>query len=217
MKTVSPSYFKFYTDISGVPNKIDRNTGKIQDVVLAMTSISKRSIKRILSDMEKRFPRYWDKKGHQLQKKELEIIINYLNRNNVIMLTINFETKDWIKYRTMYPQETHLGEKVMSILYFFILKYLAKPMFMYESVCDNDTNFGIHQSIVICKRLLNMHGFDFDITLGHRDINPELRLPDWVAQARRKIPLKNFEKYEKFFILKNKLYKPYRNIVFKSD
>jgi len=216
MRSTLPSYFKFYADISGIPNTVNKKTGDIQDVVLAMTSVSKRSIKPLLFDIEKRYPRYWNRKGHQLESKELEIIVNYLNKNDILMFTINFDKKDWAKYRKLYPNETDLGPKVMGILYYFILKYFAKKKFMYEAVCCHDTMFDVHQSIVLCKRLLRKIDMDFDITVGYRDINPELRLPDWIAQARRKIPIENLERYDNFYILKNRLYKKYRDFLFKS-
>jgi len=211
----SSSYFKFYTDNSGVPYTKDI-TGDYQKLVIGFASVSKNHIKSLINSIEQKYPRYWNKKGSQLDSKELEIIINYLDKNHVMMLTIMFEHKDWDKYRQMYPDETNLGEKVMAILYFFILKNLAKKKFMHEAVLCHDTNFGIVQSIVECKRLLNMNHYDFDITVGHRKINPELRLPDWIAQARRKIPEYKLKKYKNFIILKNKLPKLYRLLIFKS-
>ena len=216
MANTSPSFFKFYADISGIPNRIDHSTGDLQTTVIGMVSVSKRSIKAILDELKTIYPDYWDKKGHQLNAKKLEDIVRFFNQRNVKMVTIQFEKEDWGKYRSMYPHETGLGEKVMAILYFYVLKHLAFRSFSYEAVLDNDTMFSIHQCILICNRLLKKQNFDFEIFLGHRDINAELRLPDWIAQARRKIPESNLNKYGNFIILNNNLAYIHRLFVFKS-
>ena len=213
----APSYFRYYTDVSGIPCTRDCNTGNYQDVIIGMASISKNYIDTLITSFKQKYPSYWDKKGNQLNKKELENIINFLDKNHVMMLTIIFEHKDWDKYRQMYPNETNFREKVMAILYFFILKKLVKKKFIHEAVLDNDTNFGIFQCIICCKRLLNMYDYNIDITLGHREINPELRFADWIAQARRKISIKHLSKYNNFIILKNRLPHPLIILIFKSQ
>ncbi|MFQ5885156.1 MAG: hypothetical protein ACE5IO_08675 [Thermoplasmata archaeon] len=61
------------------------------------------------------------------------------------------------------------------------------------------------QSIVICKNLARHNNYHFDVTFGFRDVNAELRFPDWVASARKKVPPENLKKYKHFIILKNRL------------
>lgn len=119
------SFFKFYSDNSGVPYNKDKKTGEYEAVVIGLTSISRNHIKNLLDKIKQKFPDYWDLKGNQLKADELELIIKFLDRNHVMMLTVMFEHDDWDKYRKMYPHETHFGEKVMAILYFFIIKHLA--------------------------------------------------------------------------------------------
>ena len=117
MPRTSPGFFKFYADISGMPNKIDKSTGDLQTIVIGMVSVSKRSIDNIMSSLHINFPDCWEKKGHQLDANKLEGIVNFLNKRNVMMVTIQFEKDDWEKYKRLYPHETDLGEKVTAILY----------------------------------------------------------------------------------------------------
>jgi len=121
-----PSYFKFYTDVSGNPYTRDSDSGDYEKVIIGLVSISKNHISNIINSFKQKFSSYWDLKGNQLNPKELEDIVDFLDKNHVMMLTIMFEHEDWDKYRQMYPHETNFGEKVMAILYFLILKNLIK-------------------------------------------------------------------------------------------
>lgn len=207
------SYIEFLVDVSGIPKR--DASGNYQKVIIASTSFNMFNLDDVMDAFKGQFFNYWEKKGHQLSAHKLEEIIDFLNQENVRMTTIHFDIPDWEKYKTEYQNEANLEEKIMGILYFYVLKKIAWKEFIYRVLVDNDSTFNIRQSIIVCQRLARAHNYDFNISFGYRDINPELRFPDWVASARRKIDPSNFAKYKYFIILKNQLPPYYLIKIFK--
>lgn len=197
------SFIKFLIDISGTPKK--NNFGKYEKVIIACVSIDQYNFDDVIRRFKDKFPDYWHKKGHQLSSNKLEEIVAFFNEENIRMITIHFNRSDWNKYKEKYSGETKFEEKIMSILYFYVLKKVAFKNYKYLALIDNDASFDIKQTIVMCQRIAREREYNFEISFGYIDINPELRFPDWIASARRKIPLKKLQKYEHFLILKNNL------------
>ena len=212
---VEEAFIKFLGDISGIPKK-NTKTKKYENVMIGVVTVNKFTIKNDLKDIQNKFPSYWNKKGNQLTDNQLEKIIDYLNKKNMKMITVHFYKSDWDKYRKKYINEANFEEKVMSILYFYALKFSARSKYRYNALLDNDTNFGIIQCTKICNRLLREQHLNIEISFGYREVHEELRLPDWVAQARKKIAIKKLNKYKNFYILENKMPKMYLLKTFKS-
>lgn len=209
------SFIKYFVDISGTP-KPDNN-GKYDKVIVGCASVDQYKISDILQQMESDFPISFKKKGHKLRPRDLEEIIDFLNKEKVRMITVQFEKEDWKKYRSKYLQEAHMEEKVMSILYYYVLKKKSLKSYIYQAVLDSDTSFDIHQSVRLCQRIARERKYNFKMSFGYLDINEEIKLADWIASARRKIDIETLKNYENFIILKNNLPFYHLNRVFKEQ
>lgn len=197
------SFIKLLVDISGSP-KTD-NSGNYQKVIVVATSVDRYNFMDVIDRFKSKFYGYWDKKGHQLSPDKLEEIVAFLDAENIRMITVQFDTTDWDKYKTKCKGEANLEEKIMGILYYYVLKRVASKRFVYQVLIDNDTSFNIKQSIIICQRISREGRYNFDISFGYRAINQELRFPDWIASARRRCDVESLKKYKHFIILKNEL------------
>ena len=206
--------FQFFVDISGVPKR-DR-CGDFQKVIVSCVSFNVFTLKNKIEAFREKFPTYWDKKGHQLTKYQLEEIVSFLDQQGVRMTTVHFDPEDWIKYKGEYPNESHIEEKIMGILYFYVMKWVAREGYIYPVIVDTDTTFSIKQSILICQRLARSQNLTFDVSFGYVETHPELRFADWVASARRKIYPLDLNNYHHFMILRNKLPPMYLFNVFKK-
>jgi len=206
---VQTSFIRFLVDISGTP-KPDKKSGNYQKVIIANTSIDRYNFDTVSDEFKEEFPSYWNKKGHKLQPHRLEEIVDFLNRKNIRMITVQFDVPDWEKYKAKYISEGHLEEKIMGILYYYVLKRVASKKHKYSALIDFDTQFDIKESITIVQRIARERNYNFDINFGYIDINPELKFPDWVASAARKCTSDDLKKYKHFIMLKNFL--PYYHI-----
>jgi len=148
--------------------------------------------------------------GERSRDRYLEEIIDFLNKEKIRMITVQFDKEDWDKYKLKYPLEGNLEEKIMSILYYYVLKKTSSKSYIYQAVLDFDTSFDIHQSVKLCQRIARERRYNFKTSFGYLDVNEELKLADWVASARRKIDIDILENYENFIILKNNL--PYYHL-----
>ncbi len=137
--------------------------------------------------------------------RQLEDVVDFLNGENVRMITIHFDDVDWQKYKAMYPSESHFEEKIMAILYYYVLRRVARKDYIYPTLLDNDTSFKISQSIATCNRLARYFGHRFNTSFGYINVNPELRFPDWIASARRKLSHGTLAKYKHFIAVRNRL------------
>ena len=209
------SFIKYFVDISGTPKPDDQ--GNYQKVIVGCVSIDQYKLSGILQQIESDFPILCNKKGHKLKPRQLEEIIGFLNKEKVRMITVQFDKEDWEKYRLKYAQESHREEKIMSVLYYYVLKKKSLKSYIYQAVLDSDTSFDIHQSVRLCQRIARERKYNFKISFGYSDINEEIKLADWIASARRKIDIETLEKYENFIILKNNLPAYHLNRVFKEQ
>jgi hypothetical protein len=148
-------FIKFIGDISGVPQK-NRKTKSYENVIIAIVSINKYTIKDDLNIIKRTFPECWDKNGHQLTSEQLINLLELFYQIGFKIATVNFDISDWDKYKIKYRNESNLEEKIMSILYFYVLKHFARYNLPYDVILDNDTNFGIVHSIKLCQRLSRM-------------------------------------------------------------
>jgi hypothetical protein len=202
------SFINYYVDISGVP-KQDKH-GNYQKVIVACASVNQFTLPEIIERMKTEFPEYWNKKGHQLNDIELEQLISFINKEKIRMITVQFDKLDWEKYKIKYSSEAHIEEKIMSILYYYVLKKKSNKTSIYKTIIDFDTSFNIKESIIILQRTARERGYKFMTSFGYLEINEEIKLPDWIASARKKIDDITLNKYEHFLTLKNDL--PYYNI-----
>lgn len=207
------SFINYYIDISGVPKQDKR--GNYQKVIVACASVNQYTISEIMERMKIEFPEYWNKKGHKLNDSELETIIGFINKEKIRMITVQFDKPDWEKYKSKYPSEARIEEKIMSILYYYVLKKKSNKSSIYRAIIDFDTTFGIKESVTLLQRTARERGYKFRTSFGYLAINEEIKLPDWIASARRKIDDDTLNKYENFFILKNNLPSYNLNRVFK--
>ena len=208
------SMLHFFVDISGVPKR--EKGGDFQKVIVSCVSFNVFTLEKTIEAFREKFPTYWDQKGHQLTKYQLEEIVSFLDQQEVRMITVHFDPEDWIKYKGEYPNESHREEKIMGILYFYAMKWIARKGYIYPVIVDNDTTFSIKQAIVICQRLARSQNLDFNVSFGYIETHPELRFADWVASARRKIDPSILNNYHHFMILRNKLPPMYLFNVFKK-
>ena len=197
------SFIQFLVDISGVPRP--GPSGTHGPLIMACVSVDTFKLDDMMNTFRNQFPSIWDKKGHQLSMRQLEDVVDFLNGENVRMITIRFDDVDWQRYKAMYPGEGHFEEKVMAILYYYVLRRVAWKDYLYPVLVDNDTSFKISQSIVICNRLARYFEHRFDISFGYLSVNPELRFPDWIASARRKLSHPTLAKYKHFIIVRSHL------------
>jgi len=208
------SFINYYIDISGVP-KQDKH-GNYQKVIVACASVNQFTIPEIIERMKTEFSGYWNKKGHRLNAGELEPIIDFMNKEEIRMITVQFDKPDWEKYKLKYSSEAHIEEKIMSILYYYVLKKKSYKTSIYRAIIDFDTSFDIKESITLLQRTARERGYKFKTSFGYLEINEEIKLPDWIASARKKIDDDTLNKYEHFVILKNDL-PPYNlNRAFKT-
>lgn len=194
-------------DISGVPKR--DSSGNFETVILASTSVNVYKVEKLKEEFRNQFPGHWNKKGRQLSADKLEEIVAFLNQENVRMTTVHLDAEDWDTYKAKYKGEAHFEEKIMGILYFYVLKWVAWKGRLHPALLDYDSSFGIIQSITTCKNLARANDYHFDVSFGHIPVNPELRFPDWIASARKKIDLDSLKKYKHFKVLRNYLDRRY--------
>lgn len=207
-------FIDFYIDVSGNP-KPSKGKG-YEDIVISAVTFNSFTFDDVNRRFQARFNKIYDKKGHKLKDDALLEMVQFLNEEEVRMITIPYGKLDWEKIRSEYINEANLEEKVMALLYFYLIKKIARKGYAYSVTFDNDTTFGIKQTMKLLKRLLRQNNFNIQMSFNYRDLENGLRYPDWIAQSLRKCDRSELEKNRHYIILKNHFPNYYKLTVFKS-
>lgn len=188
------SLYSFAIDISGMLPQQDSVVGLVAFPLHAKSSIIKR--------FNNKFSEFLIKKGKSLKRENLYKILSFLDENNVKMVGVKCTKFNWMRRFSNLPRNaSYKREKLYGILYFLALKEVSKKERTYDVVVCKDSFMNIDKALIACKRLANYYRFNYNFSSGSGNLNPMVKIADYVASSGRKFRSSFLEEFENFTLL----------------
>lgn len=200
--------FSFAVDISGMlPD---------QDSVLGLIAIPLQRKSALVKRFNRRFSHLLNKKGKKLKREDLHKILIFLNDHDVSMVAIKCTRVNWSRRFTNIPKyKSYKKEKLYGILYFLALKELSEKGGFYDVVVCKDSFMRIDKALIACKKLADHYGFNYNFSSSSGNLNPMVKIADYVAAIGRKFRSSSLEDFENFKLLVTDI--PYKYVRYVFD
>jgi len=127
-------------------------------------------------------------------------IIKFLNGKKVKMGTITFTVNDWQTVCSYYPNKAFVEEKILGMLYFTVIRSMTSRRSKIDIVTCTETGINIRKVHQTCQRISKWNHMDFRFSDSTEDLNPIIKVADFIASSSRKLKSKELRKYPNFFI-----------------
>lgn len=198
----------FAFDVSGMP---------FTDTIISCVCFNINTSPQVISNFKKRFKKYINKKGKQLNHKILADIMQFLDENKIRSCCMRLSTNDWDYALKKVPiGKGYRKEKILGIYYYILLEPNSKYKFPYSvNVCE-ESFMKIDKVISSCRIIAKMRGKDFSFSKGRDKTNDYIKIADYVASATRNMNLnKLISNYKYYRFYKPRLPAEYIQKVFK--
>lgn len=173
------SHTTFAIDISGYPPE--------SDTVIGLISLPLDTQSILIKKFKKKFSSYSRKKGWELERNELLRILSFLDKH-ISMVAVKCTRNNWNRRYSNLPKNLSFKkEKLYGTLYFIALKQLAKRNCDYDVVMCDDNFMKVKIAQRYSKRLSEYHKYIFRFDTSTGNLNPRIKIVDYVAAAGRKL------------------------------
>lgn len=178
----------FAIDVSGNPYK---------DTIIGCVSFNQNNAPKILSEFNQKFKKFKNKKGKDLDHRQLKQILSFLDKYKIRSNFLNMTSNDWKYALSLIPEQRgYKKEKIFGILYYIVLEWNTKTKFPYiVNICEENfmkTDIAISS----CRTIAKMRGKEYQFSKSTGKFNDYIRIADYIASAGRKIKNKDLQSFQ---------------------
>lgn len=193
-------YLNYYVDVSGGPG---------EKTIFGLIGIQNTDLAKVMKDVRKQFPKITSKqcKSARLDPSELESILAFLDKKDVVMRALVFSNSDWNYLKKRYQSfKKHFYSRMFGILYARLLQDCSFKKHLYTTVfCNEDYLSNKELAKKICLEVSRYDGYDFAISHSDHKTYPPLKLADIVAGGVRKLGKAKMNEFSSFKLVNKKI------------
>lgn len=184
--------YRHYIDVSG-------SIG-YDDIFIGNILFNEKYRSKFLHDFYEAYPELnsFNKKGSVLNEDKLLEIIKFMNERRIRMVCLKFPFYKYKrvlreaeqKFNSLFREGANISfprERVMSPLYFYLLRENSRKNYGYEGQVCAETQIQIDKVLRRLSQIAYNNAYNFSLSLNHRRNQHMLKFADFVASAGRRI------------------------------